>query len=325
MATPVIVSSKNLVKLSHAAFVDVLKTQAKSKERPLKTFQDEHKLGLEALNNTIVKASSSSSSSSSDQLLQTLQIGDSLLERLKSLPPAVSSQAPETKSSTKGPSSSSLEAIQIGSSGIEPLKDQQGAVRIATIPHSFNLGVGGDKIENVLYRLSLGTYNLLLPQSPQLKLVIVQVGTNNLRPMRSLTPEELSTYGLLIKALPRIAPKAQILCCGLFTRQDVPDWVVAQSNVGLSGVVDWLNGKGGEEDAVKGWMGRVRFVPAPKLLQHDGHFFDHVHLNREGYQAWDSVLWLLLRSVWFYKSITHIHTDGRKLPAGCRLLIPYAA
>ena len=86
------------------------------------------------------------------------------------------------------PPSSSLQAILIGSSTIEHIKGHP--VRIATIPRSISLGVGGDKIENTLYRMGLGTYDLLLPHSSTIKLIVVQVGTNNLRPKWPFTTEE---------------------------------------------------------------------------------------------------------------------------------------
>lgn len=161
--------------------------------------------------------------------LNTLLIGDSLFEQLKTLPSELNSLGNHNQDQT----------VLIGPSSRERLPQQ--SIRIATIPCSLNLRVGGDNIENVLYHLSLGTYNLLLPHSPHLSLVAVQVGTKNLRPKRSLAPDQLWKYGLLIQALLRIAPKAQILCSGLLRRNDVPDWVFVESNSGLRGVVGALN------------------------------------------------------------------------------------
>lgn len=138
--------------------------------------------------------------------LQTLLIGDSLFEHLKALP---SDLQPTGKDNNE----SCLQTDSIEPPSRKHLRQQ--STRIAAIPYSLNLGVGGDSMENVLYRLSLGTYNLLLPHSPYLRLVVVQVGTNNLGPKRSLRPDKLWKYGLLIQALLRIAPKAQLLCSGL--------------------------------------------------------------------------------------------------------------
>lgn len=292
-------TSKELAKLSQAAFADVLKLHGKPKERSKTTFENVHRPELEALNKTLstnrtnetglaaataalsMKENEKGANNKGDTSngLQTLLIGDSLLEHLKTLRSDFQSSGKENKEH-------SVQTVLFSSSSIEHLRQQ--SIRIATIPYSLNLGVGGDNIENVLYRLSLGTYNLLLPHSPHLRLVIVQVGTNNIGPKRSLTADKLWKYGLLIQTLLRIAPKAQVLCSGLFRRKDVPDGVMAESISGLRGVVDDLNGNGGE-DGVEGCKGRVRFVEAPLLEDED--MVDHVHLNWEGYALWDQVLW----------------------------------
>lgn len=75
---------------------------------------------------------------------------------------------------------------------------------------------------------------------------------------------------------------------GLVRIKDVPDSVMTESVSGLRGVVESLNGIGGE-GGVEGCKGRVSFVEAPWL--EDENLVDHVHLNREGYAVWDQVLW----------------------------------
>lgn len=305
-------SSKELAKLSQDAFADVLKSHGKPKERSQTTFENVHRPALEALNKALSSGTGltaataalpmkgnerAESKSDTFNRLQTLLIGDSLLEHLKTLPS-------DLQSSCKEKNESSLQTDLIGSSSIG--RSQQQDIRIATIHRCLNLGVGGDRIENVLYRLSLGTYSLLLPHSPHLRLVIVQVGTNNLGPKRSLKPNTLWKYGLLIQALLRIAPKAQVLCSGLFRRKDVPDRVMAETVSGLRGVVEDLNGNGGE-GGVEGCKGRVRFVEAPELGDED--LVDHVHLNRGGYALWDQVLWPIVEEC--------LEIDGFTAGKGC--------
>lgn len=48
--------------------------------------------------------------------------------------------------------------VLVGDSMIERLKTTGSSTRIARLPSSFNAGVGGDRIENVLYRLDLGLF-----------------------------------------------------------------------------------------------------------------------------------------------------------------------
>lgn len=307
-------SSKELAKLSQDAFADFLKSHGKPKERSQTTFENVHRPALEALNKALssgtgltaataalsMKGNEEGADSKPDTFngLQTLLIGDSLLEHLKTLPS-------DLQSLGKDNNEPSLQTDLIGSSSIE--RSQQQSIRIAAIHRCLNLGVGGDRIENILYRLSLGTYSLLLPHSPHLRLVIVQVGTNNLGPKRSLKPNILWKYGLLIQALLRIAPKAQVLCSGLFRRKDVPDRVMAESVSGLRGVVEDLNGNGGE-GGIEGCNGRVRFVEAPELGDED--MVDHVHLNRGGYALWDQVLWPIVEEC--------LEVEGFTAGKGCR-------
>lgn len=286
---PTIPILKDLANLSQPAFVNLLKTQGNYKERSQKTFANVHKPELEALNKTlpteyeIVTSSAESTpigekgkdketqkedSFSMNKIPRTLLIGDSLLERLKTLltPP--------------------FQTFLLGSSAIEHLKNSppgSAQLQLTTLPSSINLGCGGDKIENVLYRLYAGTYRLLLPFSSSIKLIILQVGTNNLRPLRPLTAAECTKYSLLLVALLKIAPGATVVCSGLFNRRDIPDGVVGASNDALKKVVEGLNDAG-----VENWTGRVRWVDAPVVGEAER--VDHVHLNEEGYRLWDRAL-----------------------------------
>lgn len=286
---PTIPNLKDLANLSHPAFVNLLKTQGNYKERSQTTYADVHKPELEALsktlstNNETINSSAASPaieekakdketqkgfSSSMDQSPRTLLVGDSLLERLKTLP------------------TSPFRTILLGSSAIEQLKNSPPGspqLHLTTLPSSINLGCGGDKIENVLYRLYAGTYRLLLPFSPYIKLIILQVGTNNLRPLRPLTATEGAKYSLLLAALLKIAPGATLVCSGLFNRRDIPDGVVGASNDALKNVVEGLNNA-----EVENWTGRVKWVDAP-IVGEAGRV-DHVHLNGEGYRLWDRAL-----------------------------------
>ena len=149
-------------------------------------------------------------------------------------------------------------------------------------PSIFNAGVGGDKIENVLYRLGGGDEGLLAHLTPfPIKLWVVHVGTNNLRATRSLTSAELRNFELLLRALIDIKAESRILAVEVAKRTDISDEVVAASNVGLKRVVDELNEGFGK--------GKISLLPQPELNK-DIHTADHVHLNRAGYAVWDRSL-----------------------------------
>ena len=286
---PTIPNLKDLASLSHPAILNLLKTQGNYKERSNTTFENVHKPELEALNKALSNKDETATSSAASSLIEkkdkerktekesgsstiqmprTLLIGDSLLERLKTLP------------------TPPLQTILLGSSAIGHLKNpppESAQLQPTTLPASINLGCGGDKIENVIYRLYAGTYRLLLPLSPSVKLIILQVGTNNLRPLRLLTATECAKYSLLLAALLKIAPGATLVCSGLFSRRDIPDEVVGGSNDALKKAVEGL-----DHAEVEDWTGRVKWVDAPVVGEAER--VDHVHLNDEGYRLWDRAL-----------------------------------
>lgn len=173
--------------------------------------------------------------------------------------------------------------ILIGDSMLERFKTTGLLIKskISSRPETFNAGVGGDKIENVIYRLDLGLLQLLQPLLPLLW--VVHIGTNNLRGKKKpLRPFELDNYALLLRALLSVSPlDAKVLAVGIFRRKDIDDASVRTSNEAIKAVVDKMNGALGSE--------RVRFVEQPDQLS-NAHLVDHVHLDVEGYGIWDRVL-----------------------------------
>jgi hypothetical protein len=184
-----------------------------------------------------------------------------------------STYLPELTSSPSG----SISTVLIGDSMFERLKTTGNDTRLAKLPSSFNAGVGGDKIENVLYRLDLGLLDLL--EGKKVKLWVVMVGTNNLK--KALKSAEVERYQLLLQALLRLAPGSRIIVCEIFRRKDIDDQFVESSNEMLRGLVGEMNGKLGEE--------RILWVEAPVGITKD-RLVDHVHLDEEGYRTWDEAL-----------------------------------
>ena len=164
------------------------------------------------------------------------------------------------------------------------------------LPRSMNLGVGGDKIENLLFRLA-GTdqpdkaldaplWDLFEDRSRQgqhVKLWILQIGTNNLRaPRGGLRAKEMVLYELVVKALLELGGQdCKVLCTGLFFRTDVEDAAVMASNVEIEKLVMKMGERGDK---------RVSFMAAPTTIDKTMHLDDHVHLNKEGYKLWDEAM-----------------------------------
>lgn len=152
----------------------------------------------------------------------------------------------------------------------------------------FNAGVGGDKIENILYRLELGLFDhfSLYPQrKAELKTCVVMVGTNNLSKKKVWKDGgvEGKAYRLLLEALVRMSnsEESRIFCCEIFRRRDVGDGIVEVGNSLLREVIRELNEGFGRERIL--WVERPREIGVERLE-------DHVHLDEEGYRVWDEEL-----------------------------------
>jgi lysophospholipase L1-like esterase len=175
---------------------------------------------------------------------------------------------------------STLDAVFIGHSMLERFKTTGVSTRIAKLPRHFNAGVGGDKIASVLYRVDLGLLRELEKFEP--KIWIVCVGTNDLRPNRTLGDKELEAYKVLLQACLRTSVGSRILATAVTYRKDIPDAIVDASNERLKRVGEKLNEEVGCEV--------VRWLDKPEGLDKERHLVDHVHFNEEGYWVWDEVL-----------------------------------
>ncbi|CAF2422622.1 unnamed protein product [Rotaria sp. Silwood2] len=182
-----------------------------------------------------------------------------------------------------------IDVVLLGDSMLERFKTTGKNTQIGQLqyPRVFNGGVGGDKIENVLYRIRLGLLRMLKAKNP--KLVVIQIGTNNLQPKRSLHGLHLDNYRLLLQAILRLlSAQTQILVTGLFKRRDVDEQCVLQSNVDIKQIVYTINTQetNGQAEANH----RVHWMEPPEEIQKD-HLADNVHLNLYGYQIWDDKLY----------------------------------
>ncbi|KAK4160713.1 SGNH hydrolase-type esterase domain-containing protein [Cladorrhinum sp. PSN259] len=167
--------------------------------------------------------------------------------------------------------------------------------------HILNCGVGGDKIQNVAYRL-LGDAEKELPSLAEeiaklnsVKVWLIHAGTNNLTSKRGLSDSDAEALRVLVKAVLKVqeAPggikKTRVIVTGLFYRKDVPDEKVDEANKKIQNVVGRLNdeeevGHGGD-DGLAG-EGRVSWLDPPPGIKKEEHLDDHVHLNLEGYRIW---------------------------------------
>ncbi|KAF9545120.1 hypothetical protein EC957_011275 [Mortierella hygrophila] len=235
--------------LSQESFLQLIIQAKKFKERSHSTFQDVHLSELTRFSQKPSNVDTSASLSSED-------------------PNLLPNDTPTTPLST----------VFIGDSMLERLKTTGTSTGLANLSGSFNVGCGGDKIENVLYRLDL--MYPLLQNCSDIKLWVVMVGTNNLR-KKGFRPTDVALYRLLLQALLRIAPGSKVLACEVFRRKDIEDRYVDEANRMVKEMIKAMNDTLGEA--------RILWSEAPEDVT-KAMFEDHVHLDEEGYSRWDGHL-----------------------------------
>ncbi|KAK4099832.1 hypothetical protein N658DRAFT_429118 [Parathielavia hyrcaniae] len=154
----------------------------------------------------------------------------------------------------------------------------------------FNAGVGGDKIQNVAYRLvgdeerELPGLLPLLARCGTVRVWVVHVGTNNLSPKHGLRNEDVRALEVLLTALLRASARSRVILTALFPRTDMPANIIEQADQEMKGMSNLL------EDGVG--IGRVFFAGRQLGFKMGEHLEDHVHLNLEGYRSWAELLWM---------------------------------
>jgi len=161
----------------------------------------------------------------------------------------------------------------------------------------FNAGVGGDRIQNLAYRLvgsgsdanadaETDEINLpgLLPvlaARGTVKVWVVHVGTNNLSPKKGLSDGDADALRRVVGAVLQVSPekgRCKVLVTGLFYRRDVTRELVDRANDKVRQVVEALQEQCG--------TGRVAYLPPAAAVKPEEHLVDHVHLSLDGYKLW---------------------------------------
>lgn len=193
---------------------------------------------------------------------------------------------------------SKIEVVYLGNSMLERFQTTGRQTQLGKLDTAWNAGCGGDKNENVIYRLCQGMYDILKKAHTQsnpkcaIKVWVLALGTNNLHHKRGLRAADVASYKLLVESCLRIAPGSVVLACDVFYRKDVADGVVDASNEALKNVVEDMN----RELKDVGEQGRVEWVDARGMMGKE-LLVDHVHLGEEGYTRWDEVLWPKVRGI----------------------------
>lgn len=140
---------------------------------------------------------------------------------------------------------------------------------------AFNFGIGGDRTQNVLWRLSQGQADHLHP-----KLIVLLIGTNNLG-LGDSVENTVSGVKAVVSEYQKRCPESIILLQGIFPRGARPaDEVRTRIKAVNQALAQLGDGK------------KIIFVDfGEKLLEPDGTLSreimpDLLHLSPKGYQIW---------------------------------------
>ncbi|WP_232767600.1 GDSL-type esterase/lipase family protein [Geminisphaera colitermitum] len=139
-----------------------------------------------------------------------------------------------------------------------------------------NFGLGGDRTENILWRLQNGA----LGGGINPKVVVLMIGTNNTG--RDSAEQIAEGIAAIVQEIGKRAPKAKVLLLDIFPRSEKPDDVRRVKIDAINAIIAKL------DDAQ-----RVFFLPiGQKFLQPDGTLNskafkpDNLHLSPVGYKIW---------------------------------------
>ncbi|KAF2762482.1 hypothetical protein EJ05DRAFT_481416 [Pseudovirgaria hyperparasitica] len=206
---------------------------------------------------------------SPNDALSTVLLGDSMFERMKTTGQSASLEPWPSTEMLGGRAFNQLKATN-------PLFHKR-------LDGVFNTGVGGDGVQNIVYRLAgekAKNLDGLLPTlgAHNIKLFVLHCGTNNLHHKQGLKDRDRDYMRLILQALLHIARAgSKILVTGLFYRNDISDELVDDANGKIQDLVNSMNENIGA-------LQILYLAPAPKVCKE--HLVDHVHLSIDGYRLW---------------------------------------
>ncbi|GKU07461.1 gdsl [Fusarium langsethiae] len=140
-------------------------------------------------------------------------------------------------------------------------------------PSVLNLGVGGDKVLNVQYRIDQGLLRCLKNHQTGLKTMYIHMGCNNLK-QNGLRKADADAFASVIKNIQEALPNVDIVITTLFKQRGLSDHVIDEANQMLCEIAD---------------QHYTEFLPFGDN-QEGIMSNDNVHLNEMGYVKWNEVL-----------------------------------
>jgi lysophospholipase L1-like esterase len=139
----------------------------------------------------------------------------------------------------------------------------------------YNIGIGGDRTEHVIWRLQHGEIEGISP-----KVAVLMIGTNNLGP--NTNEEIIKGITKVVKILNTKLPDTKLLLLAIFPRAEKPDDVLRTRITAINEEIAKLD-DGGQH---------VKYLDiGKKFLEEDGTLTkqimpDFLHPNAKGYQIW---------------------------------------
>ncbi|KAM0542967.1 hypothetical protein ACHAPJ_012524 [Fusarium lateritium] len=161
----------------------------------------------------------------------------------------------------------------LGDSLFERFKTTGENLSINKNEHILNLGVGGDKVQNVQYRINQGLLKSMKEHQQNIKLIYVHMGSNNLK-KKGLRKEDAESYDTLIEGLRTEYPDIPIIITAMFIQRGLDADIIEEGNKALRKIAD---------------IHRCEFLPFG--TEQTGIMSeDNVHLNEFGYTKWNTIL-----------------------------------
>ena len=146
--------------------------------------------------------------------------------------------------------------------------------------NAVNLGIGGDRTEHVIWRLTHGNLGKIKP-----KVAVLMIGTNNTGHFMQDPSQVAEGVAEILQILSRRLPDTQVILHGVFPRGAMPLDEGRLNNIAINDQIrKFADGK------------RVHYLDIGHVfLESDGSISketmpDYLHLSADGYQRWADAL-----------------------------------
>lgn len=150
---------------------------------------------------------------------------------------------------------------------------------------ALNLGVSGDRTQNVLWRLENGLGDALAASNNDVRVVVLMIGTNNATGGECAAEEIAAGIEAVVRDLRRRLPQAKVLLCSILPRSQKPDAVRAACRKASELAAAALR----DDPMVAHRDYTAHFVGADGVIREEV-MRDFLHLTAAAYRTWATAL-----------------------------------